>query len=263
MRPHVSGTERVGFSKQDARGNLVVASQTLGKVTAVNVRWTEHDSYLSFSQKSSSWHFCRNYYYHGELYGVSILFIEGARYVMFGEPILLTNKLGVHWSQNYFVSVGRKGLTVFFVVYETEKASSISMWRYNVLVLTPWWVVILNPAPSIFLAFFHESCQFLGLGIPQHWCKGEHDTHHSWQAWCQSSWHVSPCCFRKHIGCSKSCRDDPSCNPIRWWIIPQMIELPVTVSYFLPCCWQSDDCIMKGQGQNNKGNRKRREAKIV
>ncbi len=26
MRPHVSGTEHVGFSKQDARGNLVVAS---------------------------------------------------------------------------------------------------------------------------------------------------------------------------------------------------------------------------------------------
>jgi hypothetical protein len=26
MCPHVSGTERVGFSKQDARGNLVVAS---------------------------------------------------------------------------------------------------------------------------------------------------------------------------------------------------------------------------------------------
>ncbi len=25
MRPHVSGTERMGFSKQDARGNLVVA----------------------------------------------------------------------------------------------------------------------------------------------------------------------------------------------------------------------------------------------
>ncbi len=24
MHPHVSGTERVGFSKQDARGNLVV-----------------------------------------------------------------------------------------------------------------------------------------------------------------------------------------------------------------------------------------------
>jgi hypothetical protein len=29
MRPHVSGTERVGFSKQDARGNLVVASLTV------------------------------------------------------------------------------------------------------------------------------------------------------------------------------------------------------------------------------------------
>ncbi len=26
MHPHISGTERVGFSKQDARGNLVVAS---------------------------------------------------------------------------------------------------------------------------------------------------------------------------------------------------------------------------------------------
>jgi hypothetical protein len=26
MRPHVSGTECMGFSKQDARGNLVVAS---------------------------------------------------------------------------------------------------------------------------------------------------------------------------------------------------------------------------------------------
>ncbi len=52
MRPHVSGTERVGFSKQDARGNLVLASlqasfspfQTLRKASAVNVRWTEHDS---------------------------------------------------------------------------------------------------------------------------------------------------------------------------------------------------------------------------
>ncbi len=65
MRPHVSGTERVGFLKQDARGNIVVASlqasfspfRTLRKASAVNVRWTEHDSYLSFSQKSSSWHF--------------------------------------------------------------------------------------------------------------------------------------------------------------------------------------------------------------
>ncbi len=64
MRPHVSGTERVGFSKQDARGNLVVLSLLLNslfcllqKVSAVNVRWTEHNSYLSSSQKSSSWHF--------------------------------------------------------------------------------------------------------------------------------------------------------------------------------------------------------------
>ncbi len=65
MRPHISGTERVGFSKQDARGNLVVASlqasfspfRTLRKASAVNVCWTEHDSYLSFSQKPSSWHF--------------------------------------------------------------------------------------------------------------------------------------------------------------------------------------------------------------
>ncbi len=65
MRPHVSGTERVGFSKQDARGNLVVASLPvnfpfsafLPKVSALNVRWTEHDSYLSFSQKSLDWHF--------------------------------------------------------------------------------------------------------------------------------------------------------------------------------------------------------------
>jgi hypothetical protein len=29
MRPHVFGTERGGFSKQDARGNLVVASLPL------------------------------------------------------------------------------------------------------------------------------------------------------------------------------------------------------------------------------------------
>ncbi len=54
MHPHVSGTERVGFSKQDTRGNLVVASlqasfspfRTLRKASTVNVRWTEHDSYL-------------------------------------------------------------------------------------------------------------------------------------------------------------------------------------------------------------------------
>ncbi len=31
--------------------------QILRKVSAVNVRWTEHDSYLSSSQKSSSLHF--------------------------------------------------------------------------------------------------------------------------------------------------------------------------------------------------------------
>ncbi len=64
MCPHVSKTERVGFSKQDARGNLVVASLLLNfpfsgfllKVSAVNARWTEQDSYLS-SSLSSNWHF--------------------------------------------------------------------------------------------------------------------------------------------------------------------------------------------------------------
>jgi hypothetical protein len=64
MRPHISGTERVGFSKQEARGNLVVASLPLNfpfsgfllKVSAVNVLWTEQDSYLS-SSLSSNWHF--------------------------------------------------------------------------------------------------------------------------------------------------------------------------------------------------------------
>ncbi len=65
MRPHVSGTERVGFSKQDAcwePGSSITTVEfslfcLLQKVSAVNVLWTEHDSYLSFSQKSSSWHF--------------------------------------------------------------------------------------------------------------------------------------------------------------------------------------------------------------
>ncbi len=65
MHPHVPGTEHVGFSKQDACGNLVVASLPLNfpfsaflrKASAVNIRRTEQDSYLSFSQKSSSWHF--------------------------------------------------------------------------------------------------------------------------------------------------------------------------------------------------------------
>jgi hypothetical protein len=64
MRPHVSGTEHVGLSKQDTRGNLVVASLPLNlpffsfllKVSAVNVCWTEQDSYLS-SLLSSNWHF--------------------------------------------------------------------------------------------------------------------------------------------------------------------------------------------------------------
>ncbi len=64
MCPHVSGTERVGFSKQDTCGNLVVASLLLNfpfsgfllKVSAVNVHWTEQDSYFS-SSFSLNWHF--------------------------------------------------------------------------------------------------------------------------------------------------------------------------------------------------------------
>ena len=62
MHPHNSGTERVGFSKQDARGNLVVASLPvnfpvsafLPKVSCANVHWTECKSYLSYSLKSSN-----------------------------------------------------------------------------------------------------------------------------------------------------------------------------------------------------------------
>ncbi len=65
MRPHVSGTELMSFLKQDARGNPVVASLLvnfpfstfLPKVSGANVRWTEHDSYLPFSQKSLDCHF--------------------------------------------------------------------------------------------------------------------------------------------------------------------------------------------------------------
>jgi hypothetical protein len=62
MRTHVSGTEHVGFLKQDAHGSLVVASLQLNfpfsgflllKVSAVNVRWTEQDSYLSSSLSSN------------------------------------------------------------------------------------------------------------------------------------------------------------------------------------------------------------------
>ena len=60
MCPHNSGTERMGFSKQDARGNLVVASLPvnfplsafLPKVSGANVRWSEYESYLSYSLKS-------------------------------------------------------------------------------------------------------------------------------------------------------------------------------------------------------------------
>jgi hypothetical protein len=59
------GTEGVCFSKQDARGNLVVASLPvnfplsafLPKVSCANVHWTEHESYLSYSLKSLNWHF--------------------------------------------------------------------------------------------------------------------------------------------------------------------------------------------------------------
>jgi hypothetical protein len=47
MRPNISGTECVGFLKQDARGNLVVDSLPvkispfclLPKVSGANVRW--------------------------------------------------------------------------------------------------------------------------------------------------------------------------------------------------------------------------------
>jgi hypothetical protein len=56
MRPHVSGTERVGFSKQDACGNLVVDSlpvknspfRPLLKVSGANVRWSNaYDTFLT------------------------------------------------------------------------------------------------------------------------------------------------------------------------------------------------------------------------
>jgi hypothetical protein len=44
MRPHVSGTERVGFSKQEARGNLVVASPPvsflLSELCGRHLLWT-------------------------------------------------------------------------------------------------------------------------------------------------------------------------------------------------------------------------------
>ncbi len=63
--PYISSTERVGFSKQDTHGNLVVASLPvifplspfLPKVSGANVCWTERESYLFYSLKSSNWHF--------------------------------------------------------------------------------------------------------------------------------------------------------------------------------------------------------------
>jgi hypothetical protein len=68
MHPHVSGTEHMGFSKQDACGNLVVAllpvnfplSAFLPKVSGANVHWTERESYLSYSLKSSTDTFLRD-----------------------------------------------------------------------------------------------------------------------------------------------------------------------------------------------------------
>ncbi len=65
MRPHISGTERMGSLKQHNHGNLVVASLPvdfpfsafLPKVSGGNVHWTEHESYLSYSLKSLNWCF--------------------------------------------------------------------------------------------------------------------------------------------------------------------------------------------------------------
>ncbi len=65
MRLHNFGTEFKGFSKQDARGNLEIASLPvnfplsafLPKVSGANVHWTERKSYLSYSLKSLNWHF--------------------------------------------------------------------------------------------------------------------------------------------------------------------------------------------------------------
>ncbi len=59
MCPHNSGTERMDFLKQDACGNLVVASLLVNfplfrlfpKVSGANVRRTECKSYLSYSLK--------------------------------------------------------------------------------------------------------------------------------------------------------------------------------------------------------------------
>jgi hypothetical protein len=65
MRPHVSGTERMGFLKQDARGNLVVASLPLNFpfsafcqrfLVQTSVRLNTIHTFLSH-KKSSDWHF--------------------------------------------------------------------------------------------------------------------------------------------------------------------------------------------------------------
>ncbi len=65
MRPHVPGTERAGFSKArclwESGSSFTTGKfspfRTLRKASAVNVRWTDHDSYLFFSQKFSSYPF--------------------------------------------------------------------------------------------------------------------------------------------------------------------------------------------------------------
>ncbi len=65
MRPHISGTKCVGFSKQDTRGELVVDSLPVifplfrlsPKISHAHVHWTECKSYLLYSLKPLEWHF--------------------------------------------------------------------------------------------------------------------------------------------------------------------------------------------------------------
>ncbi len=68
MRPHVSGTERVGFLKQEARGNLVVASLPVNFpfsafcqrfLLRTSVGLNTNHTFLSH-KKSSNWHFLRD-----------------------------------------------------------------------------------------------------------------------------------------------------------------------------------------------------------
>ncbi len=60
MRPHVSGTECMGFSKQEAHGNLVtLTTSDLSPFGFSECSWCKHllgerESYLSYSQKSLS-----------------------------------------------------------------------------------------------------------------------------------------------------------------------------------------------------------------